>query len=291
MGGVLECSAGCVMTWLRDSAADLLRGSACVGCLRPGRSLCRACEALLPRAASPARPTPRPPGLAPSYAAAAYDGVVRAALLAHKEHARYALRGPMARLLVAAVCAAAPPDLPVVLVPVPSRPATIRARGHDPLGAITGLAARLLRQEGYVALQRPLLLIRGAVQDQAGLDADQRWANLHGRHFCPTERIARLGRSVPGAVRVVVCDDVITTGATAREAQRALESVGLQVAGIATVAATQRRRELRQVAIPVPTTQTRPFYPRSTAGSVSSWSPPGSVVAPSGARGSEFPDG
>ncbi|HEY0949869.1 MAG TPA: ComF family protein, partial [Nocardioides sp.] len=41
--------------------------------------------------------------------------------------------------------------------------------------------------------------------------------------------------------RLLVCDDVLTTGSTAREAQRALESVGLAVAGHAAIAATRRR--------------------------------------------------
>ena len=151
------------------------------------------------------------------------------------------LRPALARLLAQAVVAAAAEGAgPLVLVPVPSRPATVRARGHDPMRAVTARTARLLRASGYVALARPLLRQRPGVLDQSGLDAGRRAANLAGSMHCPSPALGRLARRLPEA-RVVVCDDVLTTGATAREAQRALEAVGLPVVAVAAVAATRRR--------------------------------------------------
>lgn len=227
---------------LPDALGDLLLGSRCVGCDRPGRVLCGPCAGTLPVAAVPAWPAPTPPGLAPPYAAATYDGLVRAMVIAHKERGVLALAAPLGGLLAGAVAGALAHGVEgrVVLVPVPSRPSSVRSRGHDPTWEMTRRAADRLRTSGVTALASPLLRLRAGVRDQAGLDAEQRWANLAGSMRCPSRSLARLAARCPTA-RVVVCDDVLTTGATAREAQRALEAVGLAVAGVAAAAATRRR--------------------------------------------------
>ena len=227
------------VTWLTTAAADLLLGGRCVGCDEPGRPLCPDCAADLPGTARPAWPDPVPPGLRDPWACAAYDGVAREMVLALKERRVLGLVRPLAAMLAASVREAAPHG-PGVLAPVPSRPASVRARGHDPTHAVTAAAARVLAGEGRDLAAQRLLRLRPGVVDQAGLGAAERAANLDGSMACPTARLRRLAARREH-VSVVVCDDVLTTGSTAREAQRALEAVGLEVAGIAVVAATARR--------------------------------------------------
>lgn len=225
-----------------DAFTDLVLGGRCVGCGHGGRPLCPPCEAALPDTAVPRWPSPTPPGLATPWACADYDGTVRAMVLAHKERRVFALRRPLGALLAAAVAAGVPDRrFPVLLVPVPSRPGSARARGHDPAWSITSAAASHLRREGYAATAVRLLATRGGVADQAGLGAEARAANLAGSQCCPSAGVRRwAGRRV----RVVVCDDVLTTGSTAREAQRALVAAGLAVDAVAVVAATVRRRQM-----------------------------------------------
>src|SRR5262249_43844329 len=123
---------------------------------------------------------------------------------------------------------------------VPSRPRVVRARGHDPTHTITVRAARQLKSGGFDVDVRRLLRLRPGVADQSGLGATERAANLAGS-MRPRLRAVHTVRRRHGQVRVVVCDDVLTTGSTAREAQRALEAAGLDVVRVATVAATPRR--------------------------------------------------
>ena len=136
-----------------------------------------------------------------------------------------------------------------VLVPVPSRPAVIRARGHDPMLRVTRRAARVLGRQGAVVVVRRLLRQRDAVADQCGLGAAERAVNVAGRMSVRPGELRRLARSGE-PVSAVICDDVVTTGSTAREAQRALEAAGHRVVGVATVAATRRLRDLSETASP-----------------------------------------
>jgi predicted amidophosphoribosyltransferase len=137
---------------------------------------------------------------------------------------------PLGAALAGAVRQLGRPD-GVVLVPVPSSPAAVRARGQDHARRLARAAARTL--PGVPA--RPLLRLTRAVADQAGLDTAARARNLSG---------ALTARASAG-LRVVVVDDVVTTGATLAEATRALQAAGAQVLGAAVVAATVRRRSGR----------------------------------------------
>lgn len=231
------------MSGLHDSWGDLLLGSRCVGCEQPGRVLCLRCRATLPTCAHPAWPSPVPLGMVVPFASADYDGLPRAMVLGLKERRILALARPLAGVLSIAVAAAIEEATPAatVLVPVPSRAVSVRERGHDPTATITRGAASLMRARGHDVLTLRLLRSRPGVVDQAGLDAEHRAANLGGSMACASSGLRRLAAR-RDRVRVVVCDDILTTGATAREAQRALEAVGLPVLAIATVAATRKRR-------------------------------------------------
>lgn len=181
------------------------------------------------------------------WALAAYDDVAKAALVAHKEDGVLALARPLGRALALAVLGlvASRPGVgsSLRLVPVPSHPAKVRERGHDPLHRIAGEARRALVQAGVSVRVTRSLRQRRRVADQSGLGATDRAANLsgalaarqtRGRHRAPDD--------VDGRVETcVVVDDIVTTGATALEAARALVAAGEPVLGVAVVAATQRR--------------------------------------------------
>jgi predicted amidophosphoribosyltransferase len=227
---------------LKDAFADLLVGGCCAGCGTPGRSVCPVCACALVAPARRRWPDPVPAGLAPPWSVAEYAGVVRELLNAHKEHRRYGLAGALGTALgaaaVTAVRAASPRGgvpPPVLLVPLPSHPAVVRRRGHDPVLRMTRVAAAQAREAGVPAQVLACLRPARRVRDQSGLDAAQRRVNLAGALLVPPRHVRLLRQRL-----VVVTDDIVTTGATASEACRALRAGGALVVGVAAVAATVR---------------------------------------------------
>lgn len=210
---------------LRTAIADawaLIAPIDCAGCGAPDRPLCAVCAAAL--RASPRRAYVDVDGVAvPVVAGLAYDGVARSTLLALKAEGRTELARPLAVPLRAALALAWPTAGGAVLVPVPGSLAGAAQRGFAP--------AELMARRAGLRTVRGLRSVDAGPQ-QKGRGLAERLAGGHPRF------VARPG--VSGA-RVVLVDDVVTSGATLRDAARALRAAGAQVLGAAAVAATPRR--------------------------------------------------
>ncbi|MPY60660.1 ComF family protein [Streptomyces spongiae] len=209
--------------WWQD-LTDLVLPAECGGCGRTRTVLCPECRAALSGAAPcRVRPVPEPPGLPVVHAAAPYEDEVRAVLLAHKERGVLALAAPLGAALAGAVRAglrdAGGLRECVLLVPVPSARASVRARGHDPARRIALAAAGELRRSGVPSRVVGVLRQRRAVADQSGLGSRQRLRNLAG-----ALEVADGGGRLLAGGRVVLVDDLMTTGASLTEAARAVRS-------------------------------------------------------------------
>jgi predicted amidophosphoribosyltransferase len=222
--------------------ADLVLPRDCAGCGRPGATLCERCRPSAPAARVPVTGWDAAGQVV--FAAGRYDGGVRAALIAYKERGRAELARPLGTLLAAAVSAAVvstavasaaavsaadaelpPGGPPPCLVPVPSSARASRRRGGDH-------ALRLARAAGRIGGLPvvPALRLARQVRDSAGLGRQARAANLAGAFVAA----AGHGR------HAVLVDDIVTTGATLREAHRALCLAGWDCPAAAVVAATPK---------------------------------------------------
>lgn len=196
----------------------------CGGCGAPSTRWCDSCAgALTVRADEPILVTPRlDPGV-PVFSLGRYAGVRREAIVAVKERGRTDLVAPLSAALhvgLTHLLAWGIVDEPLTLVPAPTRRSAARRRGGDPVTRMA-LAAG---SPGTTVSQA--LRMRAFTRDSVGLSASDRQHNIAGRIV--------LRKPVGGDVLLV--DDVVTTGATADESVRVLQTAGARVTAVLTVA-------------------------------------------------------
>jgi ComF family protein len=160
------------------------------------------------------------------WAVHAYAGPLLRALARLKFHGQPAWAGPLGAVLSTSPVLAHGWD---AIVPVPLHPARLRQRGYNQAALLCRFARGHLGHLGHLGSPRPPLragwLVRlRATATQHRLPAADRRENLRGAFTVPSPARVR-GR------RVLVVDDVTTTGATLDAARDALAAAGAAEVG------------------------------------------------------------
>ncbi len=121
----------------------------------------------------------------------------------------------------------------VLVMPVPLHASKRRARGFNQSDVIVKSALRHLPRQGFAWRYAPDALVRArATESQTGLTGHQRRVNLRGAFVVSRQQ------SVRGA-RVLLVDDIFTTGSTVSECARTLRAAGAEAVWVATIARVQ----------------------------------------------------
>ena len=209
---------------------DLVLPLECGGCGAPKTRWCQTCAKELDVAPdAPQVVSPRVDPQVPVFALGRYAGARRQAIVAMKEHCRtdlvqplaYALAVGLHRLLTWGMV-----ETPLTIVPAPTRRSAARRRGGDPVARMASIA--VAGHPDITVMQA--LRMKEFARDSAGLGTSARERNIAGRVLLRRQR--RLTSN-----EVLLVDDIVTTGTTARESVRVLHTAGVRVAAVLAIAA------------------------------------------------------
>ncbi|WP_263120343.1 phosphoribosyltransferase family protein [Cellulomonas sp. RIT-PI-Y] len=229
---------------------DLVLPACCAACQDPGVVLCADCASgWWPAPRRRDQDAPRLDrldggGPLPVWAAADYQGAVRRTVLAWKDGGRLELTRWLAAL-AGETALGVRADLPgrgphrgaLLVVPAPPSAAGRRRRGEDLLRPLAVAVAAGLTATGLPALPLPCLRTRRAHRDQVGLGLRGRDANLADR-IAVRHRFRGHPALLGAPHRVLLIDDVLTTGATLAACRRVLDAAGQSVVAALVLAAT-----------------------------------------------------
>lgn len=230
------------------STVELLLPNPCAGCGRGGGPWCSACGDAV---------HDRPPFLAVTdaghlvSAVGPYRGALRSAIVSYKEKQRRDLAKTLGGYLAASVQANCGEWRGhVVLVPAPSRPWANRWRGMRHMERLALVAAgHLQRTTSLTCTVWPVLATRWRAQDQQRLSDSQRKMNADAAIYLKLSQLRAIeayGFSAEQAslstCRLIVVDDVVTSGATVDRCLEVLAAAGYRSSSVAVICHARQAR-------------------------------------------------
>jgi predicted amidophosphoribosyltransferase len=159
----------------------------------------------------------------PVLSAGSYEGSLEQMISAFKDRQRTSLRKPLSELLNHLLLKAITDFAPDCYVLPPRNRRNFKKRGFDPI--------ELIAKRTVLSQYRKLTAKAfRTITDQRDLDYQARLANLQNAIAIP-----------PGSGRVLLVDDVMTSGATISELARAATLAGYRVVGACVLARTERQ--------------------------------------------------